>query len=208
MASSLAPTLLLSMPQLVDPNFTRTVVLMCKHSDDGAFGLVVNRPLVTTGRIVVNVDAPPLVSLPEPVERGAGAGTRETRTMASDHDLQVWVGGPVEPERSWILVGDEMEHAQEQDRGVRIAEGLYLSTSPDLLRRLLEPSPPARARLMIGYSGWGPGQLETELEMSAWLISDVDRDLIFNTAPDRMWEAAIRRLGADPAALHTSRGVH
>jgi putative transcriptional regulator len=184
MASSLAPTLLLSMPQLVDPNFNRTVVLMCKHSDEGAFGIVVNRPLVTTGRIVVNLDPP----------------------LAHDHDLQVWVGGPVEPERSWILVGDEPDDAR--DPGMRIADGLYLSTSPELLRRLLEPSPPPRARLMIGYSGWGPGQLEAELEASAWLISDVDRDLIFNTPPERMWEAAIRRLGADPAALQTSRGVH
>jgi len=184
MSPSLAPALLLSMPQLVDPNFNRTVVLMCKHSDEGAFGLVVNRPLVTTGRIVVNLNPP----------------------VEPDHDLQVWIGGPVEPERSWILVGDEPH--DDQDRGMRIADGLYLSTSPDLLRRLLEPAPPPRARLMIGYSGWGPGQLEAELEVSAWLISDVDRDLIFNTAPDRMWEAAIRRLGADPAALHASRGVH
>src|SRR5207247_10690119 len=73
---------------------------------------------------------------------------------------------------------------------------------------LLEPLPPPRARLLIGYSGWGPGQLELELQASAWLISDVDRDLIFNTPPDRMWEAAIRRLGADPNALQVSRGIH
>jgi putative transcriptional regulator len=181
---SLAPSLLLSMPQLVDPNFNRTVVLLCKHSDDGAFGLVVNRPLVTTGRVVVNLDPP----------------------VPPEHDLQVWVGGPVEPQRSWILVGDEPEDPE--SRGVRIADALYLSTSPELLRRLLDPSPPPRARLVVGYSGWAPGQLEAELEASAWLISDVDRDLIFNTAPERMWEAAIRRLGADPAALQTSRGVH
>ena len=181
--NSLAPSLLLSMPQLTDPNFNRTVVLLCKHSDEGAFGLVVNRPLVTTGRVVVNLDPP----------------------VSPEQDLQVWVGGPVEPQRSWILVGDEPEG---EGGGVRIADSLYLSTSPDLLRRLLEPSPPPRARLMVGYSGWGPGQLEAELHASAWLISDVDRDLIFNTPAERMWEAAIRRLGADPATLQTSRGVH
>src|SRR5438128_1803685 len=96
---SLAPSLLLSMPQLVDPNFNRTVVLLCKHSDDGAFGLVVNRPLVTTGRVVVNLDPP----------------------VSPEHDLQVWVGGPVEPQRSWILVGDEPgEH--DGVAGVRIAD--------------------------------------------------------------------------------------
>jgi putative transcriptional regulator len=181
--NSLAPSLLLSMPQLTDPNFNRTVVLLCKHTDEGAFGLVVNRPLVTTGRVVVNLDPP----------------------VTPEHDLQVWVGGPVEPQRSWILVGDE---PNEQTSGMRIADSLYLSTSPDLLRRLFDPAPPARARLVVGYSGWGPGQLEAELEASAWLISDVDRDLIFDTPSDRMWEAAIRRLGADPAALQTSRGVH
>jgi putative transcriptional regulator len=183
--ASLAPALLLSMPQLVDPNFNRTVVLLCKHTDEGAFGLVVNRPLVTTGRIVVNLDPP----------------------VEPEQDLQVWVGGPVEPERSWILVGDEPDPSDDRP-GVRIADALYLSTSPDLLRRLLEPAPPPRARLVVGYSGWGPGQLETELRASAWLISDVDRDLIFNTPHERMWEAAIRRLGADPATLQMSRGVH
>jgi putative transcriptional regulator len=201
MTSSLAPSLLLSMPQLVDPNFNRTVVLMCTHNNQGAFGLVVNRPLVTTGRIVVDLDPPAA----EPRARRGEADREQAHT---DRELQVWVGGPVEPERSWILVGDDPHDDEDEERGTRIAEGLYLSTSPDLLRRLLEPSPPPRARLMIGYSGWGPGQLEAELEASAWLISDVDRDLIFNTAPERMWEAAIRRLGADPAALHTSRGVH
>ena len=185
MSSSLAPAFLLSMPQLVDPNFNKTVVLLCKHSDEGAFGLIVNRPLVTTGRVVVNLDPP----------------------VATERELQVWVGGPVEPQRSWILVGETPDE-REAESGVRIAENLYLSTSPDLLRRLLEPAPPRYARFIVGYSGWGPGQLEAELQASAWLMCDVDRDLIFNTPPDRMWETAIRRLGADPAALQMSRGVH
>ncbi len=132
--SSLAPSFLLSMPQLVDPNFSRTVVLLCKHNEDGAFGLVVNRPLVTTGRVTVNLDPP----------------------VSTDRELQVWVGGPVEPHRSWVLVGEEPDE-QEDLRGMRIADKLYLSTSPDLLRRLLEPSPPVMARLFVGYSGLGPG---------------------------------------------------
>jgi putative transcriptional regulator len=183
--ASLAPSLLLSMPQLVDPNFNRTVVLLCKHSDDGAFGLVVNRPLVTSGRVVINTEPP----------------------VETERELDVWIGGPVEPHRSWMLVGEEPDDAEEL-RGMRIAAGLYLSTSPELLRRLLEPSPPERTRLIVGYSGWGAGQLEAELNESAWLISDVDANLIFNTPPERMWEAAIRRLGADPTALQTSRGVH
>jgi putative transcriptional regulator len=183
--ASLAPALLLSMPQLVDPNFNRTVVLLCKHSEDGAFGLVVNRPLVTSGRVVINTEPP----------------------VETERELDVWVGGPVEPHRSWMLVGEEPD-AKEELRGWRIAEGLYLSTSPDLLQRLLEPSPPERTRLIVGYAGWGAGQLEAELSASAWLISDVSADLIFNSPADCMWEAAIRRLGADPAMLQMSRGIH
>jgi putative transcriptional regulator len=92
--------------------------------------------------------------------------------------------------------------------GMPIIKGVSLSTSPELLRRLLEPNPPVDTRLIVGYSGWGPGQLEAELEESAWLLSDVDRDLLFATPAEQMWERAIRRLGADPAALHMSRGVH
>jgi putative transcriptional regulator len=182
--SSLAPAFLLSMPQLVDPNFNRTVVLLCSHTEkDGAFGVVVNRPLMTSGRVTVNLDPP----------------------ASTDRELQLWVGGPVEPHRSWILIGHDGEP---DDIGTAITDNLYLSTSPDLLRRMLDPDPPPLARLIVGYSGWAPGQLEAELSASAWLMSDVDRDLIFSTPSDRMWETAIRRLGADPATLQMSRGVH
>jgi len=183
--SSLAPAFLLSMPQLVDPNFNRTVVLLCQHTEDGAFGLVVNRPLVTSGRVTVNLDPP----------------------VSTDRELQVWIGGPVEPERSWILVGHEAE-AEPDYEVMPISESLYLTTSPTLLRRMLDPEPPPQTRLIIGYSGWGPGQLEAELHASAWLMSDIDRGLIFDTPPEQMWEAAIRRLGADPATLQMSKGVH
>ena len=184
MVSTLAPALLLSMPQLVDPNFHRTVVLLCKHSAEGAFGVVVNRPLATTGRIVIDLEPP----------------------VSTDCDLEVWIGGPVEPLRTWVLVGGLP--AVGDVGGMRIVEGLSLSASPDVLRRLLEPDPPSHSRLILGYAGWGPGQLEAELEASAWLMSDVDSELIFNTPAERMWEASIRRLGADPAALQMSRGVH
>ena len=193
-SSSLAPALLLSMPQLADPNFNRTVVLLCKHSSEGAFGLVVNRPLVTSGPVVVEV-------------RTEADALERNSSESSARELQVWVGGPVEPERSWILVGHD-EDAAEERHVVRIAKGLFLSTSPELLKRLLGAEPPPLTRLVVGYSGWGPGQLEAELQASAWLISDVDRDLIFRTPADQMWEASIRRLGADPASLQVSHGCH
>lgn len=183
---SLAPAFLLSMPQLMDPNFERTVVLLCKHDEEGAFGLVVNRPSMTSGRVAVNLDPP----------------------FETDRAIQVWMGGPVEPQRSWMLVGKPLE--DDPEGGMTIMDGLYLSTSPELLRQTLEPDPPARVHLVVGYSGWGPGQLDAELAASAWLLSDVDPDLVFGVDPLEMWETAIRRLGAEPGALagQMSRGVH
>jgi putative transcriptional regulator len=73
---------------------------------------------------------------------------------------------------------------------------------------VLEAEPAPRARVLAGYAGWGPGQLDEELAQSAWLMADVDLDIVFDMAPDAMWEAAIRRLGADPSSLTTSHGVH
>ncbi len=177
---SVAPALLLSMPQLVDPNFKQTVVLLCQHSDQGAWGLVLNRP----------------------TERAATMMTEEGNPISNG--LEVWVGGPVEVESGCILLGDMPDEGQ----AVRICDGLFLSGSHVLLERLLKAPPQGRVRLMMGYAGWGPGQLEEELRQSAWLISDVDLDIVFDTAASQMWEAAIRRLGADPGALQMSPGVH
>lgn len=178
---SLAPTLLLSMPQLVDPNFARTVVLLCEHNAEGAFGLVVNRPSDTTAFEAVRLEPPP----------------------ARDSGLCLWVGGPVEPERGWILLSEPPADLN----AVRLADGLFISTSPDLLRNLIEQGDP-RVRVLTGYAGWGPGQLDGELAASAWLTAEIETDLIFDIPAERMWEAAIRRLGADPALLQMGQGVH
>ena len=182
MTTSLAPRLLLSMPQLMDPNFARTVVLLCDHSPEGAFGLVLNRP--------TDVAASSVVGLVPPVE--------------SDNGMRLWIGGPVEPHRGWILLGQEPPGVETR----RIVDGLYLSTSPELLREVLETAPPPQARVLAGYAGWGPGQLDMELNESSWLTADVELDLVFATEAALMWEAAIRRLGADPSLLQGSHGVH
>ena len=182
--TSLAPTLLLSMPQLCDSNFKQTVVLLCEHTKDSAFGLVLNRQTDTPASAVVRLSPP--VDLKE------------------DNGLQLWIGGPVEPERGWILMGQEPTDAE----SVQVCEGLYLSTSPHLLRRLLVDRSSARIRLLTGYAGWGAGQLDAELSSSSWLISDIALDLIFDTNPALMWETAIRRLGAEPSMLQMGRGVH
>ena len=180
--ASVAPALLLSMPQLMDPNFKQTVVLLCQHTDEGAWGLVLNRP----------------------TNKAATVMSQEGEPIDTQRGLDVWVGGPVELERGCILLGE----MPDEGAAVRICDGLFLSGSPMLLQRLVEAETPGRIRLLMGYAGWGPGQLEEELRQSAWLISDVDLDIVFDTEASVMWEAAIRRLGADPGTLQMSPGVH
>lgn len=183
MSEPFRPALLLSMPQLQDPNFARTVVLLCDFMPEGAFGLVLNRPTDMAASTMVRLE-PPIVG---------------------GNDQPLWIGGPVEPERGWILTTTLPSDSPYRT----IQDGLYLSTSPDLLRHVLQASPaPPRSRVLAGYAGWGPGQLDDELARSSWLLASVELDLIFDVAADRMWEVAIRRLGADPAALQTSHGVH
>ena len=179
--TGLAPTLLVSMPQLNDPNFSRSVVLLCEHGADGAFGLVLNRPTDTSASSVVHLTPP----------------------VTSRNRLALWIGGPVEPERGWILMAEEPPDAE----SVRVSDGVYLSTSQDLLRRLLEEASPPRARLLTGYAGWRPGQLDAELAASAWLTAQADTDIIFETHAAEMWETTIRRLGADPSLLQMGGGA-
>lgn len=172
---SLAPSLLVSMPQLCDPNFHQSVILLCEHTEENAFGLVLNRP---TARPAVDA-----VRLTPPVPTASSLG--------------LWIGGPVEPKRGWILMGAEPSDAD----SVRVCDGIFLSTSRSLLRRLLEAPPPPRTRLFTGYTGWGAGQLDAELAASAWLYAEVDLDIVFNTQSTDMWESAIRGMGADPSLL-------
>ena len=171
------------MPQMADPNFARTVVLLCDYTDQGAFGLVVNRQMADPAWQLVKTDPPVRV----------------------DPDLRLWMGGPVDLQRTWVLMAEAQGPDEEQRE---ICPGVLLSVSHDLTLRLLQAPPSSRVRLIVGYAGWGPGQLEKELAESAWLTTDVDPHLLFGVPPDQMWEAAIRGLGADPAALQTSSGVH
>jgi putative transcriptional regulator len=180
---SLAPALLLAMPQLLDPNFARTVILLCEHAAEGAFGLIVNRPS----------------------EVSAAGAVRLEPAVENPNDLPLLIGGPVEPQRGWILTAQPPE--QVEHRGV--GAGLYLSASPLLLRRVLTTRPlPRRTHVLAGYAGWGAGQLDAELAESSWLIMPVELDLIFEIPAAAAWEMAIRRLGADPHLLQQGHGVH
>jgi putative transcriptional regulator len=173
----------MSMPQMSDPNFARTVILLCDYTEEGAFGLVVNRQMDDPAWTVVKTEPPVKVN----------------------PDLHLWVGGPVDPSRTWVLMSEAQGPDDEQRE---ICPGVLLSVSHELTLELLQAPPSNRARLIVGYAGWGPGQLDDELAASGWLTADVDPSIIFSVPAEQMWETAIRRLGADPAALQTSGGVH
>jgi putative transcriptional regulator len=174
-----APILLLSMPQMADPNFSQTVVLLCDYTARGAFGLVVNRQMDEPAWTMVKTEPP----------------------VKIDPEVRLWIGGPVDPQRTWILTAEAQGPDDEQRE---ICQGVVLSVSHQLTLELLQGPPTNRSRVLIGYAGWGPGQLEQEIAASAWLTLDVDADLIFAVPPELMWETALRRLGTDPAKLQAS----
>lgn len=183
MASGAAPLLLVSMPQMADPNFAKTVVLLCDYTDQGAFGFVVNRQMDEPAWQIIQTDPP----------------------VRIDPAIRLWVGGPVDLQRTWVLMSEAQGPEDEQRE---VSPGVLLSVSRELTLQLLQAPPTSRARVLVGYAGWGPGQLDKELAASAWLTATVDPGLIFGVAASQMWETAIRRLGTEPAALQTSPGVH
>ena len=181
--SGAAPILLVSMPQMADPNFARAVILLCDYTDEGAFGLVVNRQMDQPAWMMVTTEPP----------------------VPVDRTLRLWVGGPVEPQRTWVLMTEPQGPDDEQRE---ICPGVVLSVSDALALQLLQAPPSSRARVLVGYAGWGPGQLDHEIASSSWLTLDVDPALIFGVPAEGMWEAALQRLGTNPATLQTSSGVH
>ena len=179
---SLAPVLLVSMPQMLDPNFSKTVVLLAEYGAHGAFGLVLNRRMDEPARSIVTADEP----------------------LNIHPSMYLYTGGPVEPTRAWILTAD----AGLDPEALEVMRGVYLSASPTLVRRTLESKPDPSTRMVVGYAGWGAGQLDVELAQGSWLLTAVEPDLIFGADVGSMWEKAIRRLGAEPSMLQGSSGVH
>jgi putative transcriptional regulator len=182
-SSNLAPGLLLAMPQLADPNFSRAVILMIEHGDLGSFGLVINHPS--------SIKAAELLDSLEMSWRG-------------EESAVVWAGGPVSPSTGWVL---HEPIGAAQAGTIAVTSSISLSTSPDRLRAIAS-QPPRHVRLLLGYSGWGPGQLATEMARGAWLHTSADPDLVFGTPADEIWDTAIRSLGIDPRDLFTGRGVN
>jgi len=169
------------MPQLADPNFHRSAVLLVEHGDEGTFGLVLNRPT-------------PLLA-----SELCGGLDIEWRGAA---EARVCSGGPCQPDTGWLL----FDGAQSFDAQT-VLDGLHFARSLDVLRRVAQ-DPPRHARLFLGYSGWGPGQLQQELAAGAWIVAPAEPRLVFHDDLDGLWDRVLRGLGIDPATLVQTTGVH
>ncbi|NOZ95907.1 MAG: YqgE/AlgH family protein [Acidobacteria bacterium] len=178
-STPLAGNLLIAMPNLVDPNFWRTVVLLGVHGEDeGAFGLVITRPLEVTMADVLR----------EIGEESTAEGYPE-----------VLAGGPVEPTNGFVLF-DQPKCVNDQDM-LRVGPDMAISGNTRTLIRLARGIPGVRYNLVLGYSGWAPGQLEREIEENSWLVAPASHDLVFETPYEQRWTASLRSIGVDPGTL-------
>jgi len=176
---SLVGKLLIAMPSLGDPNFRRSVVLLGAHSHDGgAFGLIVNRP--------IDVDLSDVLD-------ELGLETPPTELP------QVLAGGPVEPSHGFVL-SESGDFPVEND-DLALPEGLTVSGSADTLAAFVDGKNSGRFQLILGYSGWYPGQLEIEIEENSWLVAPVTTSIIFDIPFDERWVAALNSIGVDPGTL-------
>lgn len=192
-SSELAPGLLIASPPLGDPNFDRTVVLLAVHGESGALGFVVNRPApMTLGELL----------------SFAGYGSKDVKASTG-----VYLGGPVQPSSGWILCVDPELDAE--DAGViSVGDRLRVTSSRSAFDALAADaargaitSDPKRRTVLLGYSGWGPGQLEREIAAGAWLPVPLDERVVFDVAAEQRWEQAYALLGLSPVEVMSMRSI-
>jgi putative transcriptional regulator len=183
--------LLLAMPAMVDPRFARAVIYMCAHSADGAMGIVVNQraPNITFPKLLEQLDIH--INAPE------GGITLPVDKMA------VHFGGPVETGRGFVLHTSDYYVAEST---LPIDESVCLTATIDILRAIASGSGPARSLLALGYAGWAPGQLESEIHANGWLTCQADVDIIFDDNLDAKYERALAKLGVHPSFLVNDAG--
>jgi len=176
---SLAGKLLIAMPNLADPNFWQSVVLLGVHSDtDGAFGLIVNRPLDIDLHDILN----------------------ELGQEPVDHDLpEVLAGGPVQPSQGFVLF--QRGAIQPADDDIPVTDSIAVSGDTETLARLSLDETQKRYCLLLGYSGWFPGQLEREIEENSWVVAPLDSNILFDVPAGDRWAAALKTIGIEPGTL-------
>jgi putative transcriptional regulator len=183
--------LLIAMPGIGDPRFDHSVIFMCAHSNSGAMGIIVNRRL-------------PEMSFPDLLARLAIIETGERAHIPQAvRQMPVQYGGPVEPGRGFVLHSPDY---QSTDATLPIDEQIALTATLDILRAMAGGEGPRRALLALGYSGWGPGQLEDEIQRNGWLSCEADDELVFGQDFDGKYTAALQKIGVDPSKLSSAAG--
>jgi putative transcriptional regulator len=174
---------LIAMPALQDPDFSRAVAVLCQHNDEGALGIVINRP-----------SGMRLADLLHQLDIGLA--------VPALGDQPVYLGGPVQQDRGFVL----HEPCDDFDSSFAVSDSLQLTTSRDVLEALARGDGPRRALVALGYSGWSAGQLERELLDNAWLSTPVALDLLFDLPAEERWQAAAASIGIDPGMLSMYAG--
>jgi len=183
METNLTDHFLIAMPNLSDPNFAQSVTYICEHTDEGAMGIVVNRPLDLT-----------LSDVLEQMDIAKGDDQTGARPVFS--------GGPVNIERGFVL----HSATRPWHSTLRISPNICITTSRDILEAMAKGEGPEDTLVALGYAGWASGQLENEIAQNAWLSTPADLDIIFHLPPEQRWEAAAASLGVDLKLLSSEAG--
>ena len=183
--SPLAGHLLIAMPGMNDPRFDHAVIYLCAHSDDGAMGLIVNKPAPD----LRFADLLESLGLPRP-QKGA-------------RDIRVHFGGPVEGGRGFVLHSSDFAS---EGGTMRIDDAVSMTATLDVLQSIAGGDGPRSSMLALGYAGWGPGQLEGEIAQNAWLTAPVRTDILWGRANEHKWGAAMKAIGVDPMTLSGTSG--
>jgi putative transcriptional regulator len=180
---SLAGNLLIAMPQMEDPRFAGAVIFLCAHNAEGAMGLVVNKALegIQLSQVLEQLDI-------------AGEGTATTQP--------VLFGGPVETTRGFVLHSTDFL----RESSLVVGDNIAVTSTLEILQAIADGKGPERNLFALGYAGWGPGQLDQEIQANGWLHAPASPELVFARDLDRTWGAAIAKLGFHPSMLSGSAG--
>lgn len=184
MTTDLTGRLLIAMPTIGDNRFTRSVILVCAHQSDYAMGIVLNKPMdgLTLPDLLDQLDVPLEITVPEQA---------------------VLDGGPVGNDRGFVLhSGDFFSEGATLD----VTDDVCLTATRDILVAMGSPEAPRQSTLALGYSGWGPGQLEMELQENAWLVGQPDHDILFGHDHTEKWARALDIIGVPSGRLQSSPG--
>lgn len=174
---------LIAMPGMADPFFAKTVTYLCQHGPEGALGIIVNRPSDLTLKDIM---------------QQMNIEIQDVKCC----DMPIYFGGPVQPERGFVL----HESPGEWDSTLRVSPSISLTTSRDILEAISQGQGPERVLVALGYAGWGEGQLEREMVENAWLNAPADKSIIFEQPSAHRWKAAAELMGVDISLLTAQAG--